>query len=101
MIGDAIVGWLQGDAHARAQIAPIARIVDDRTRSLRFVRADCWYAYEQELGGAWNDYASCFAGASGLFATWIQDACGAEWTIRVEGYWFEYLGCSTIPLRAA
>ena len=107
-LSDTIVGWLLGDAQAPARIARLAPLRSSAmpfggARQFRLARAgDCWGSYEQEVTGAQNDLYSCTAGATLSFWQDVYLAgCQFEWTIRVEGYWFEYLSCEAVPLRAA
>ena len=107
-LGDTIVGWIIGDAQAPARIARLA-FVHPSSMSLagapqfRFARAaDCWGSYEQETLAAQNDLYSCYGSASqSYWADAYLSACSFAWTIRVEGYWFEYLSCEAVPLRAS
>jgi hypothetical protein len=65
---------------------------------------DCWSDYEQLLNGANNDLESCFAGAAAQGGWWqyaYATGCTVEYLIRADGYWFQYIGCSAIPLRAS
>lgn len=63
---------------------------------------DCWESYEGRVNNAANDLLACVSDAAN--ASWwmqlgIAQTCGLLWTIRVEGYWFQYISCSTIPLK--
>ena len=113
ILDGAVVGWLDGDANAPARLA--RRLAGTRApdllapaggraaaRLFQVRRPDCWGSYEHEAGQAMDDLVSCYGGAAQMSGFWqaIYDVgCTGEWTIRVEGYWFEYISCSTIPLR--
>jgi hypothetical protein len=111
LLGESTIAWLRGDTAARARIArrlaPISRPViasrsttADASRFRPVRMADCWYAYEQEVTNAQNDLVSCYVGAYGsLWQSYYMTGCDFTWAIRAEGYWFEYLSCSAIPLR--
>lgn len=93
-LSDAIVGMLDGDVGAPARLGRRFRAL--RPAGLQQVKdgESCWYTYEQNVTDAEADRDSCL----NAFAWWnpLRLACMAEWTIRVEGDWAEYLSCSSI-----
>ena len=111
ILGGAVIGWLDGDAAAPVRLArrtagmsapPAGRGAGDRVGLMfRVDMPDCWSEYEQLINNAWNDTASCIAYAAqqGLWQPFYMNTCSAAWVIRSEGYWFEYIACSAIPLR--
>ena len=112
ILGGAVIGWIDGDAAAPVRLArriagmsapPAGRGAGDRAGLMFQVDGgDCWSDYEQLINDAWNDVTSCMSYAFQQSAWWqpfFMNTCTAVWVIRSEGYWFEYLSCSTIPLR--
>lgn len=92
---DALVGFLDGDIGAPARLA--RRIAAARAASVRRVSdegGNCWYDYEQNVDGAWEDYTQCATSFS-IFNP-LSAGCAATWAIRVEGYWAQYLSCSSL-----
>ncbi len=59
--------------------------------------ATCYEKYRDEVVAAWVDYESCCAS----FFYWqpLVNLCGMEWALKVESAWFQFLGCSSVPIR--
>ena len=57
----------------------------------------CWDAYVTETNAAWNDYVGCI----GSFAWYnpMREVCAFVWVLRAESAWFQFLGCSSIPIK--
>jgi hypothetical protein len=107
LVADAFVSVLTGDIEATKCLVQRAR--EARARSSRGgggarVRpaqwVDCWVGYSGSLMTAFGDMISCIGETA-----WLGDVgllgCEGVYFLRAEGYWFEYLSCSAIPLRLA
>ncbi|HVL66758.1 MAG TPA: hypothetical protein VM364_05795 [Vicinamibacterales bacterium] len=73
-------------------------------RQVRLLGAEedrtCWSAYSSEVNDAWNDLQDCMeASGDGIMGSLRRLACNAEWLLRSESAWFEYLKCLS-PLAA-
>jgi len=57
----------------------------------------CWEAYTTETNAAWVDYVACIS----EFAWYnpIREVCAFVWVLRAESAWFQFLGCSSIPIK--
>jgi hypothetical protein len=94
-ITDAIVGLLDGDSGAPIRFG---RRVEARrsalVRRVKMEESSCWSTYEQGVSQAWEEYKQC-AESFSIFNP-LSAGCAAEWVVRVEGDWAEYLACSSI-----
>jgi hypothetical protein len=106
-LGNAILGQFLGEGQPATSGGLIAATKMPASplseRRFQFVRtSDCWGSYENEVTRAQNDLVSCTIGATMSFWPDLYlTGCQLEWAVRVEGYWFEYLSCEAVPLRAA
>jgi hypothetical protein len=97
LVSGALVGQLDGDQGAVARL--------NRALRARFggpfkrVRAgtDCWAAYQAGVMKAAADLEACLNPMS----MWnpMRNVCAFVWTIQVEGLWFAYLSCCSVPLK--
>jgi hypothetical protein len=97
LVATALVGALDGDPGAPSRIARrLARkaAVSQRKASMY---EDCWETYDWQLNRAWDDYGVCMSPATWVSYDFYNYTCSLLWMIRVEGAWFQYLGCSAIP----
>lgn len=114
ILGEAVVSWLGGDVGAPARLAQHAgrlngpaagRVAANRAGLVfRVRRGDCWSDYEGGLMNAESDMEACFSGAAQQSGWWqwaYAAGCSAEYLVRADGYWFQYLSCSAIPLRVS
>jgi len=95
---DALLAILQGEAGALDRRAPDAR--DAAWRSSRVAYgavATCYSAYETEVIGAWDDYAQCIYDVR--WFPGLQEVCAFTWLLRVESAWFQFIGCSSFPIK--
>ncbi len=92
------MGLIDGDPGAPMRIA--RRLGGKKAAGLRKVgmAVDCWSAYENFTYNAWNDYGSCLGLADWWNYNIVTYACSFTWMLRVEGYWFQYISCSSFPL---
>ena len=58
---------------------------------------DCWAIYVSNTIRAANDLERCYS----YYSIWDprRQACSFVWTLQVEGAWFGYLSCSSVPLK--
>ena len=99
LMGAAIVGLIDGDPGAPTRIAK--RLGGKKTAGLRKagMAVDCYASYENFTYNAWVDYESCMDLADWWNYSLVSHACTFRWVIRVEGYWFQYISCSSFPLK--
>lgn len=99
LIGAALVGLLDGDAGAPARIA--RRLAGKKAAGLKKISLseDCWVTYSERVYQASNDFFYCIGSATWWNYDLMSYMCSMTWMIRVEGYWFQYIACSAIPLQ--
>jgi hypothetical protein len=94
----ALVAQLDGDDGAVPRLARKLRLrFGGPERRVRYATADCWSIYVDGVNRAANDLEKCYS----YFSIWDPRrlACSFVWTVRVEGAWFGYLSCSSVPLK--
>jgi hypothetical protein len=59
--------------------------------------SSCWDTYQRLVVAAANALESCLAS----FAVYnpLRNACAFVWTLQVESAWFQFLGCSSFPMK--
>jgi hypothetical protein len=57
----------------------------------------CYEHYVQEVVSAWYDYQVCSVSVGMIHP--LVELCAFEWLLRVESAWFQFLGCSSVPIR--
>jgi hypothetical protein len=99
---DAILGFLDGDVAAVDRLGQRMRAARQaRIRTVAFADGegkDCYAEYEALVVKAADDYDSC----RHTFSWWnlpAQAACAGVWSLQAESAWFQFLGCSAVPLR--
>lgn len=97
---DALIGFLTGDTEAPARFSSRMRAERAaRVRPASFAGGEfgCYRKWEAEVLIAWSEYEACLDD----FAWWnpIREACTIRYLVWVESAWFEFLGCSAIPLN--
>ena len=100
MSSDAVLGFLDGDVAAVARLGQQMRAARQaRIRTVAFDEGekDCYKTYEALVVRAADEYDAC----RHSFYWWDprQQACIFVWTLEAESAWFQFLGCSAIPLR--
>ncbi len=100
-LSDAVLGYLDGDVGAvdrldrRYRRAARARI---QVAASFLVRQNgCWDRYQEMVVAAADDYSSCRRTFS-----WYnprQAECVFVWSLQAESAWFQFLGCSSIPVK--
>jgi hypothetical protein len=57
----------------------------------------CWDRYSRQVNQAANELMSCYAS----FAVYnpLRQICSFVWTLQVESAWFQFLSCSSFPLK--
>ena len=106
LIGASVVHLLDGDPGAPSRIARrlAARRPAAARRNVAAVQdpsgagssEDCWATYETRVNQAYNDFWDCMRTRQWWTYEVISYACSGVWTVRVEGYWFQYLKCSAL-----
>ena len=94
----ALVAQLDGDEGAVGRLARQLRAkVTGPTRKVRTATPDCWAMTSAAPIRAANDLERC----DRYFSIWDprRQACSFVWTLQVEGAWFGYLSCSSVPLK--
>jgi hypothetical protein len=101
MSSDAVLGFLEGDVAAVARLGQqmrAARQARIRTVAFEEEEKDCYKKYEALVVEAADEYDAC----RHSFYWWDprQEACIFVWTLQAESAWFQFLGCSAVPLKA-
>lgn len=97
-ITGALVAQLDGDEGAVRRLAKSLRLqAAGPERRVRAATVDCWSIYANGVVHAAADLERCYA----MFSIWDprRNACSFVWTLQVEGCWFGYLSCSSVPLK--
>jgi len=97
MLSDVVIGMLDGDISAPQRFAHrISRRHQRRAKPVKWP-TDCYFVWEDRVMASAADVLDCISSFS-TFSLW-RAACGFRWTLQVESYWFQMLGCSAIPLK--
>ena len=95
---DALLGILQGDPGALDGRAPARRHAGvGLTRVSCGVDPTCYSDYESEVIRSWDDYVQCIDDVK--WFPLMQEVCAFTWLLRAESAWFQFIGCSSIPLK--
>ena len=102
LLSGAVVSQLAGEAGAihgsarRRAAAARARVRPARAVPIR----DCWGDYEVYILWAYGEYTQCLSDAGGrLRLVWSGLSwCDAQYALRAESAWFQFITCSTIPI---
>lgn len=108
LIDGALIGSLDGDPGAIARIAK--RIAVRRAGRLVAVKSaretdrfdDCVGMYENTLAWAWKELVQCNVDASDdpwYLQSLNMSMCNAEWVLRSESAFFQFLSCMAVPMR--
>jgi len=97
LVSGALVAQLDGDPGA---VGRLSRALRARFGGpFRKVRGgtDCWAMYQAGVMKAAADLEACLNPIS----MWnpMRNVCAFVWTIQVEGLWFAYLSCCSVPLK--
>lgn len=98
----ALVAELSGDAAAaqrfsRAVTAKLAQRLRRAQSGGSGYQMTCWDTYSRMVNQAANQLESCIAS----FAVYnpMRQVCAAVWVLQVESAWFQFLSCSSFPLK--
>jgi hypothetical protein len=92
IMSDATVGLLGGDVGAPGRIARLLGQRRNANARRAGMAVDCFTTMETRMMEAWNDYGSCYY--STAYNSFYQSMCSWRWTLQVESYWFNFIGCS-------
>ena len=93
----ALVAQLDGDDGAIARLAGRIRLqVAGPERKASLTTIDCWSIYADAVVRAARDLENCLK----YFSIWDprRNGCSFVWVLQVEGAWFGYLSCSSVPM---
>jgi hypothetical protein len=93
----ALVAELFGDPGAARRLG---RALAERSVDFRVVgqlNNPCWTAYSKQVLQASYELESCSATYYAFNP--LRAGCAFIWTLQVESAWFQFLGCSAVPLR--
>lgn len=93
----ALVAELFGDPGAARRLG---RTLAARSSEYRVVGQPsniCWTTYSKQVLQASYELESC--SASYYAFNPLRAGCAFIWTLQVESAWFQFLGCSAVPLR--
>jgi hypothetical protein len=97
-VSGALVAQLDGD---EAAVGRLSRALRARhggpLRQVRATATDCWAIYQAGVMKAAADLEACLNPIS----MWnpMRNVCAFVWTLQVEGLWFAYLSCCSVPLH--
>jgi hypothetical protein len=95
---DAWLGVLQGEPGAVDRRAPASRGTAWRLSRVSFAAAQsCYGSYEGEVLAAWDDFSQCVDDVKWLPP--MQEVCAFTWLLRVESAWFQFIACSSFPMK--
>lgn len=99
VLSGALVSQLAGEPGAIREFA--RRQHAARSRRIRPVAlrqiVDCWGQYEAFISWAWDKYLGCLVNRT--MSMVLMSYCEAQYYMRGESAWFQFLSCSTIPLK--
>jgi hypothetical protein len=94
-----LVAQLDGDDGAVGRMARQLRgkAAGPARKATLAATVDCWAIYVSNTIRAANDLERCYS----YYSIWDprRQACSFVWTLQVEGAWFGYLSCSSVPLK--
>lgn len=95
----ALVAELLGDPGAARRLSrSIAGRLANRLRKAQSgYTTSCWDAYSRLVNQAANQLESCL----NSFAVYnpLRQVCAFIWTLQVESAWFQFLSCSSFPMK--
>lgn len=98
----ALIAELSGDPAAaqrfsRAVTAKLAQRLRKVQSGGSGYQMTCWDVYSRMVNQAANELENCIAS----FAVYnpLRQICAAVWVIQVEAAWFQFLSCSSFPLK--
>jgi hypothetical protein len=86
---------LAGRGTASTGVAPAGTVTATSDEELD--GSTCFQRFQGEVVSAWEDFEVCCIRFGFLFP--LVDLCAFEWVLRVESAWFQFLGCSSFPVR--
>lgn len=99
-VSGALLAELLGDPGAAHRLS--RSLVGRLAQRLRRVQngqtsSSCWDTYQRLVVGAANQLESCL----NSFAVYnpMRQACSFVWTLQVESAWFQFLSCSSFPMK--
>lgn len=99
-ITGALVAELLGDPGAARRLS--RSMTSQLARRLRkaqngYTSSSCWDTYQRLVVQAANSLQSCISS----FAVYnpLRQVCAFVWTLQVESAWFQFLSCSSIPMK--
>lgn len=104
LLSAALVAQLAGDPaalrnHAREQAGRARARAGVRPVRLSAPITDCWGQYEQYMLWAYYQYLQCLTDAGVGLRIWGVKWCDIQYMMRAESGWFQFISCSTIPLK--
>ena len=97
-LSGALVGQLSGDPGALRGFNGRHRPVKGAVRPVSARRIeDCWGQYENFILWAWDQYLWCLS--EGRLRFFGVSYCEAQYYMRAESAWFQFLACSAIPVK--
>jgi len=95
----ALVAELLGDPGAARRLSrTISARLTNRLRKIQSgITPSCWDSYQRLVVQAANSLESCISS----FAVYnpMRQVCAFIWTLQVESAWFQFLSCSSIPMK--
>jgi hypothetical protein len=96
----ALVSELLGDPGAAIRLSrSISARLAHRLRKVQngYTSPSCWDTYSRLVNQAANALQSCLAS----FAVYnpMRNLCAFVWTLQVESAWFQFLSCSSFPMK--
>ncbi|MCX6551335.1 MAG: hypothetical protein NTY02_10095 [Acidobacteria bacterium] len=92
---DALLGILQGDTSILYRRR--ARLSGQLFRVASSGGNACFETYAIDVTASWDDLVRCIDEVS--WFPGLQEGCALIWLLRVESSWFQFIGCSSIPLK--
>jgi hypothetical protein len=100
LMSDAILGLLDGDVGAIRRLGQqirAARQAQTRPVALGQEFLNCYRKYAEAVTAALDEWLQCSS------QYWMYDPrqwlCELDWLLKAESAWFQFFGCSAIPLR--
>lgn len=99
-LSDAVLGYLDGDPGAVNRLdREFRRANRTRVQVVAFGAGPnrCWDSYQSMVVAAADDYHGCRH--SFRWYSLRQGSCLLVWSLQAESAWFQFLGCSAVPLK--
>jgi hypothetical protein len=94
---DGLLGILNGDPGVYDRRDP--RSGDRLSRVSLAPNRPCYPEYESGVIAAWGDFGQCIDDVR--WYPGLQELCAMTWVLKAESAWFQFIACSSIPLRGA